>query len=152
EQRLGIEVRNRGNHFELIGDPAITRSAEAVLRQLYRETRDHRDLEPETVHLYLQESGLENLSEALAQDSHHQPVILRTKRMTIQPRGPNQQSYVRSIQEHDINSGIGPAGTGMASRELPCAVDHLQRDHIGSILLVPQAVDAGDQVGFLPGE
>src|SRR5690606_38564373 len=48
EQRLGIEVRNRGNHFELIGDPAITRAAEAVLRQLYRETRDHRDLEPET--------------------------------------------------------------------------------------------------------
>src|SRR5690606_1980464 len=91
EQRLGIEVRNRGSPFELIGDPEITRSAEAVLRQLYRETRDA-ELTPDTVHLFLQESGLENLSEALHTDSH-KPVVLRTKRMTIQPRGPNQQIY-----------------------------------------------------------
>ena len=152
EQRSGIEVRNRGNHFELIGDPAITRSAEAVLRQLYRETRDHRDLEPETVHLYLQESGLENLSEALAQDSHHQPVILRTKRMTIQPRGPNQQSYVRSIQEHDINFGIGPAGTGKTYLAVACAVDALEREQIRRILLVRPAVEAGEKLGFLPGD
>ena len=66
EQRLGIEVRNRGNHFELIGDDSLTRAAEAVLRQLYRETRDNDALSPDTVHLYLQESGLESLSHLLA--------------------------------------------------------------------------------------
>jgi len=151
EQRLGIEVRNRGNKFELIGDPDLTRSAEAVLRQLYRETRDNSDLTPDTVHLFLQESGLENLSEAL-QDDFHRPVVLRTKRMNIQPRGPNQQSYVRSIQEHDINFGIGPAGTGKTYLAVACAVDALEREQIRRILLVRPAVEAGEKLGFLPGD
>jgi len=150
EQRLGIEVRNRANQFELIGDPEITRSAEAVLRQLYRETRDNTDLTPDTVHLFLQESGLENLSEALHEG--HAPMILRTKRMTIQPRGPNQQSYVRSIQEHDINFGIGPAGTGKTYLAVACAVDALEREQIRRILLVRPAVEAGEKLGFLPGD
>ncbi len=151
EQRLGIEVRNRGNHFELIGDPELTRSAEAVLRQLYRETRHNAELTPDTVHLFLQESGLENLSEAISGD-HGAPVVLRTKRMTIQPRGPNQQSYVRSIQEHDINFGIGPAGTGKTYLAVACAVDALEREQIRRILLVRPAVEAGEKLGFLPGD
>lgn len=152
EQRLGIEVRNRGNHFELIGEEAITRSAEAVLRQLYRETRDSKDLSPDTVHLFLQESGLESLSETLNQTGDDRPVILRTRRMTIQPRGPNQQSYVRSIQEHDINFGIGPAGTGKTYLAVACAVDALEREQISRILLVRPAVEAGEKLGFLPGD
>ncbi|MEH6565059.1 MAG: PhoH family protein [Halopseudomonas sp.] len=152
EQRLGIEVRNRGNHFELIGEEAIARSAEAVLRQLYRETRDSKDLSPDTVHLFLQESGLESLSETLNQTGDNRPVILRTRRMTIQPRGPNQQSYVRSIQEHDINFGIGPAGTGKTYLAVACAVDALEREQISRILLVRPAVEAGEKLGFLPGD
>jgi phosphate starvation-inducible PhoH-like protein len=152
EQRLGIEVRNRGNQFELIGEAELTRSAEAVLRQLYRETRDNGELTPDTVHLFLQESGLENLSEALQQSDGGKPVILRTRRMTIQPRGPNQQSYVRSIQEHDINFGIGPAGTGKTYLAVACAVDALEREQIRRILLVRPAVEAGEKLGFLPGD
>jgi phosphate starvation-inducible protein PhoH and related proteins len=151
EKRLGIEVRNRGNQFELIGDPELTRSAEAVLRQLYRETRHNSDLTPDTVHLFLQESGLENLSETV-NGEHGAPVVLRTKRMAIQPRGPNQQSYVRSIQEHDINFGIGPAGTGKTYLAVACAVDALEREQIRRILLVRPAVEAGEKLGFLPGD
>ncbi|UJJ30914.1 PhoH family protein [Halopseudomonas maritima] len=153
EQRLGIEVRNRGNHFELIGDESLTRAAEAVLRQLYRETRDNDALSPDTVHLYLQESGLQSLSETLDDSgSNQKPVILRTRKMTIQPRGPNQQSYVRSIQEHDINFGIGPAGTGKTYLAVACAVDALEREQIRRILLVRPAVEAGEKLGFLPGD
>ena len=153
EQRLGIEVRNRGNHFELIGDESLTRTAEAVLRQLYRETRDNDALSPDTVHLYLQESGLESLSETLsAGGSNQKPVILRTRKMTIQPRGPNQQNYVRSIQEHDINFGIGPAGTGKTYLAVACAVDALEREQVRRILLVRPAVEAGEKLGFLPGD
>jgi phosphate starvation-inducible protein PhoH and related proteins len=148
EQRLGIEVRNRANQFELIGDPEITRSAEAVLRQLYRETRGNTDLTPDTVHLFLQESGLENLSEA--RHDGQPPMVLRTKRVTIQPRGPNQQSYVRSIQEHDINFGIGPAGTGKTYLAVACAVDALEREQIRRILLVRPAVEAGEKLGRSP--
>ena len=153
EQRLGIEVRNRGNHFELIGDESMTRAAEAVLRQLYRETRDNDALSPDTVHLYLQESGLESLSETLSTGgSNQKPVILRTRKMTIQPRGPNQQNYVRSIQEHDINFGIGPAGTGKTYLAVACAVDALEREQVRRILLVRPAVEAGEKLGFLPGD
>ena len=153
EQRLGIEVRNRGNHFELIGDESLTRAAEAVLRQLYRETRDNDALSPDTVHLYLQESGLESLSETLDSGGGSQkPVILRTRKMTIQPRGPNQQNYVRSIQEHDINFGIGPAGTGKTYLAVACAVDALEREQVRRILLVRPAVEAGEKLGFLPGD
>ena len=153
EQRLGIEVRNRGNHFELIGDDSLTRAAEAVLRQLYRETRDNDALSPDTVHLYLQESGLESLSETLDSGGGNQkPVILRTRKMTIQPRGPNQQNYVRSIQEHDINFGIGPAGTGKTYLAVACAVDALEREQVRRILLVRPAVEAGEKLGFLPGD
>ncbi|MAD01089.1 MULTISPECIES: PhoH family protein [Pseudomonas] len=153
EQRLGIEVRNRGNHFELIGDESLTRAAEAVLRQLYRETRDNDALSPDTVHLYLQESGLESLSETLSTGgSNQKPVILRTRKMTIQPRGPNQQNYVRSIQEHDINFGIGPAGTGKTYLAVACAVDALEREQVRRILLVRPAVEAGEKLGFLPGD
>ena len=152
EQRLGIEVRNRGNHFELIGDDSLTRSAEAVLRQLYRETRNTDDLSPDTVHLYLQESGLESLGESLSNGEDHKPVILRTRKMSIQPRGPNQQKYVRSILEHDINFGIGPAGTGKTYLAVACAVDALEREQIRRILLVRPAVEAGEKLGFLPGD
>ena len=153
EQRLGIEVRNRGNHFELIGDESLTRAAEAVLRQLYRETRDNDALSPDTVHLYLQESGLESLSETLDSGGGNQkPVILRTRKMTIQPRGPNQQNYVRSIQEHDINFGIGPVGTGKTYLAVACAVDALEREQVRRILLVRPAVEAGEKLGFLPGD
>ncbi|TVP91610.1 MAG: PhoH family protein [Pseudomonadaceae bacterium] len=152
EQRLGIEVRNRGNEFELIGEQALTRSAEAVLRQLYRETRDNGELTPDTVHLFLQESGLESLSETLQDSSNHKPVVLRTRKMTIQPRGPNQQAYVRSILEHDINFGIGPAGTGKTYLAVACAVDALEREQVRRILLVRPAVEAGEKLGFLPGD
>ena len=151
EQRLGIEVRNRGNQFELIGEPELARSAEAVVRQLYRETRDNTELTPDTVHLFLQESGLENLSETL-HSSGQAPVVLRTRRMAIQPRGPNQQSYVRSIQEYDINFGIGPAGTGKTYLAVACAVDALEREQVRRILLVRPAVEAGEKLGFLPGD
>ena len=151
-KRLGIEVRNRGNQFELIGDKSLTQSAEAVLRQLYRETRGSAELTPETVHLFLQESGLENLSDALHDQDPHKPLVLRTKRMTIQPRGPNQQKYVRSILDHDINFGIGPAGTGKTYLAVACAVDALEREQIRRILLVRPAVEAGEKLGFLPGD
>ncbi|WP_339844911.1 PhoH family protein [uncultured Halopseudomonas sp.] len=152
EQRLGLEVRNRGNQFELIGDAELARSAEAVLRQLYRETRDQAELTPDTVHLFLQESGLENLSETLHNGAGNAPVVLRTRRMAIQPRGPNQQSYVRSIQEYDINFGIGPAGTGKTYLAVACAVDALEREQVRRILLVRPAVEAGEKLGFLPGD
>jgi phosphate starvation-inducible PhoH-like protein len=147
ETRLGIEIRNRGNQFELLGVPQQTCSAEKLLRRLYRETNSS-ELSPERIHLYLQESGIEELNAP----SQPLTVALRTRKGMIHPRGANQQRYVKAILEHDINFGIGPAGTGKTYLAVACAVDSLEREQIRRILLVRPAVEAGEKLGFLPGD
>ncbi|ANF88460.1 Phosphate starvation-inducible protein PhoH [Pseudomonas antarctica] len=148
EQRLSIEIRNRGNQFELIGEPQHTTSAEHLLRRLYRETKGS-ELSPETVHLYLQESAVEDLTNNPVAEAS---VALRTKKGMIRPRGLNQQRYVKEILGNDINFGIGPAGTGKTYLAVACAVDALEREQVRRILLVRPAVEAGEKLGFLPGD
>ena len=78
--------------------------------------------------------------------------VIRTKKGNIKPRGINQQRYVRAIQTHDVNFGIGPAGTGKTYLAVACAVEALLRDEVERILLVRPAVEAGERLGFLPGD
>lgn len=146
EQRLNVTIRNRGEQFEILGDAQSASTTEHLLRRLYRETK-HTQLTPDVVHLYLQDSSMQEL--ALPPSN---PVTLRTRRAVIKPRGKNQQAYVRSIQKHDINFGIGPAGTGKTYLAVACAVDALEREEIERILLVRPAVEAGEKLGFLPGD
>ena len=148
EQRLEIEIRNRGNQFELIGDVRHTRSAENLLRRLYRETKAT-ELSPDTVHLFLQESAVQELDDPA---SGEVPVALRTRKGMIKPRGLNQQRYVKEILSNDINFGIGPAGTGKTYLAVAAAVDALEREQVRRILLVRPAVEAGEKLGFLPGD
>ncbi|WP_447745480.1 PhoH family protein [Pseudomonas nicosulfuronedens] len=148
EKRLGIEIRNRGNQFELIGEPERTQAAENLLQRLYREVQNGTELTPDMVHLFLQESGLEELSVEPAAPQ----VTLKTRKAHIRPRGANQQRYVKAILDHDINFGIGPAGTGKTYLAVACAVDALEREQIRRILLVRPAVEAGEKLGFLPGD
>ncbi|HHJ4328256.1 TPA: PhoH family protein, partial [Klebsiella pneumoniae] len=147
EQRLSIIIRNRGNQFELVGPSKAAHSAENLLRRLYRETKST-ELSPEMVHLYLQESGVEALDSGRADAG----VTLRTKKGLIKPRGENQQRYVKSILDNDINFGIGPAGTGKTYLAVAAAVDALEREQVRRILLVRPAVEAGEKLGFLPGD
>lgn len=148
EDRLGLEIRNRGNQFELVGDHKRSMTAERLLRRLYRETRSNADITPELVHLFLQESGLEDQSP----ENPQQLITLKTRKAHITPRGPNQQHYVRAILDNDINFGIGPAGTGKTYLAVACAVDALEREQVRRILLVRPAVEAGEKLGFLPGD
>lgn len=151
EQRLNITIRNRAEQFELLGPREQTRSAEQLIRRLYRATKNS-DLTPDTVHLYLQESSMQELSSPTASASPASSVALRTRKGAIRPRGENQQNYVKSILAHDINFGIGPAGTGKTFLAVACAVDALERELVQHILLVRPAVEAGEKLGFLPGD
>ncbi|MDH4555103.1 PhoH family protein [Pseudomonas sp. BN417] len=146
EQRMDIEIRNRGNQFELVGDPQRTRTTEILLRRLYRET-EASELSPDLVHLFLRETGMDE-----AASPKTEAVTLRTRKGNIRPRGANQQRYVKSILDHDINFGIGPAGTGKTYLAVACAVDALEREQVRRILLVRPAVEAGEKLGFLPGD
>lgn len=157
EQRLNIEISNRGNQFSLVGQPQSATTAAQVLRELYRET-DTTELTPDEIHLALQSAGVEQLmqdnSEAQSDDAPVPAgtVLIRTKKCTIKPRGLNQQRYVRAVQTHDINFGVGPAGTGKTYLAVACAVEALLRDDVERILLVRPAVEAGEKLGFLPGD
>lgn len=150
EQRLSVEIRNRGNNFSLTGPSGATEMAVDLLRSLYRETDDGNELTPNEVHLALQQSGIEALASQEANVSNI--LLIRTKKCTVKPRGLNQQSYVRAVQTHDINFGIGPAGTGKTYLAVACAVEALLKDEVERILLVRPAVEAGEKLGFLPGD
>ena len=169
EKRLEIEIRHRGSEFELTGSSANIRAGAELLRNLYLTT-EKSELTPDEVHLALQTSGIEQLMEQLdnaeaqalnGESSAPTPsansdeggiTLIRTKKCTIKPRGLNQQRYVRAVQKHDINFGIGPAGTGKTYLAVACAVEALLKNEIERILLVRPAVEAGEKLGFLPGD
>jgi phosphate starvation-inducible PhoH-like protein len=152
EQRLGIRINARGNRFELVGPAVNVAAGEQLLIHLYAEVCQGVGLSPESLHLQLQQAGLENLVEV----SEGAPVeaiqVIRTKRASIKPRGKNQQAYVRTIKHCDINFGIGPAGTGKTYLAVACAVEALLEERVRRILLVRPAVEAGEKLGFLPGD
>ncbi len=150
ERRLGIEINYRGNHFRLLGEPEAIAAAGEVLQALYRQARQE-VLTPESVHLYLQESGIDALLNELAKSTVPE-VVIKTRRGLIRPRGANQQEYLHKAVTHDLNFGIGPAGTGKTYLAVACAVDALERDQVRRILLVRPAVEAGERLGFLPGD
>ena len=157
EQRLSVHIRNRGNEFQVSGAEQRVEAAGALLHQLYRETYSREALEPDFVHLYLQEAGVEALvaSEKAADASVPKEsggIVIRTHKKQIKPRGGNQQSYCRAIRKFDINFGIGPAGTGKTYLAVACAVEALEAQRVARILLVRPAVEAGEKLGFLPGD
>ena len=148
EQRLSVKIRNRGNQFEVIGDEPKATACENVLRELYSDAKQGVTLTAETIHLNLQQAGVEAL-----QDHSVEPIpLIQTKKATIKPRGKNQQGYVRAVLNHDINFGIGPAGTGKTYLAVACAVQALINEEVERILLVRPAVEAGEKLGFLPGD
>ena len=142
--------------FQLRGPEQRVKIAGALLSQLYRETNARDSIEPDLVHLFLQESGVDELlaqqEKELAGQATSTGSVIRTPRKTIKPRGGNQTGYVDAVRKHDINFGIGPAGTGKTYLAVACAVEALESQRIDRILLVRPAVEAGEKLGFLPGD
>ena len=152
EQRLGIRISARGNQFLLEGPAAAVNAAQQLLTHLYGEVCQGVELGPESLHLQLQHAATESDPDLAAEQPVQAIRMIRTRRAPIKPRGRNQQSYVRSIQQCDINFGIGPAGTGKTYLAVACAVEALLEDRVRRILLVRPAVEAGEKLGFLPGD
>ena len=148
EERLGITINARGNQFLLKGPAVNVAAGRQLLIHLYAEVCQGVALSPESLHLHLQEAGLDADVAAAVEAIQ----VIRTKRASVKPRGKNQQAYVRSIKQHDINFGIGPAGTGKTYLAVACAVEALLEERVRRILLVRPAVEAGEKLGFLPGD
>ena len=158
ERRLGVEISYRDNHFQLVGKQAQLDAAAVILKHLYVETQPLKggkvtDIVPDMVHLAIQESRvLEQDDEPAAGMPYGKEVTVKTKRGLIKPRSPNQAQYIANIVQHDISFGIGPAGTGKTYLAVAAAVDALERQEIRRILLTRPAVEAGEKLGFLPGD
>jgi phosphate starvation-inducible PhoH-like protein len=149
ERRLGVEIANRGNQFEIIGSEKPVQAAGKVIRSLFDATSQE-VVTPERVHLSLQDSHIDHMLANGGED--HGAVEIRTKRGAVKPRGANQQRYLKNIQEHDINFGVGPAGTGKTYLAVACAVAALEREEVRRLILARPAVEAGEKLGFLPGD
>src|SRR5690242_4566902 len=149
ELRLGVEINNRGNIFRVIGEDHAVQAGERVLRDLYASTENEM-LTGQTINLHLSESGVDALAERAAETA--QEVAIKVKRGTIRGRGPNQVRYLHAIANHDINFGIGPAGTGKTYLAVASAVEALETGRVQRLILVRPAVEAGEKLGFLPGD
>jgi phosphate starvation-inducible PhoH-like protein len=149
EMRLGVEIANRGSVFRVIGDERPVQLASRVLHRLYALT-ENEILTAAQINLHLQESGVEALAADAAEGA--QEVSIKVKRGTIKGRGPNQIRYLHAIATHDINFGIGPAGTGKTYLAVAMAVDALNDNRAQRLILVRPAVEAGEKLGFLPGD
>jgi phosphate starvation-inducible protein PhoH and related proteins len=149
ELRLGVEIANRGNIFRVTGADHSVKVAERVLRDLYEATESE-TLTGQQINVRLSESGIDALDTSAAQGA--QDVAIKVKRGTIRGRGPNQARYLHAIATHDINFGVGPAGTGKTYLAVAMAVDALNADRVQRLVLVRPAVEAGEKLGFLPGD
>jgi len=150
EQRLQVEIANRGNQFNVTGTVEAIKGTEAVLHKLFIEA-EHEEITPEHIHLSMQDAHIEDLAQDTVDDELSE-VFIKTKRGVLKGRGANQKDYLRRILSHDINFGVGPAGTGKTYLAVACAVEALQSEQVRRIILVRPAVEAGEKLGFLPGD
>ncbi|MCK5903320.1 MAG: PhoH family protein [Cocleimonas sp.] len=148
ETRLDVTIGNRGYDFKVSGLPAKLQMVINLIKALYNLTASE-VLTPEKIHLYLQESSLDHHP---TDDKDIVYTTIRTKRGVIRGRGVNQNNYIRNMQRHDLTFGIGPAGTGKTYLAVAGAVEALERDEVRRIILVRPAVEAGEKLGFLPGD
>jgi phosphate starvation-inducible protein PhoH and related proteins len=149
ERGLGVEIHNRGNHFQIKGPAAASAAARELLDSLYQETATE-VVTRERVHLGVLEFGYSD--PVAANPAGNNEVQIKTRRGVIRGRSAHQQQYLKNILSQDINFGIGPAGTGKTYLAVACAVHALETDRVRRVVLVRPAVEAGEKLGFLPGD
>jgi len=162
ESTLGVAIRRRGTEFSLEGDQdAVTGAKKALERFRYLALANGRDLSDEELHLTLAElraarapssAAPRDGSDFAALEDAAGPIALKVRKSDLAARTPTQLAYLHAIQRHDVTFGIGPAGTGKTFLAVACAVDAYERDQIKRIVLVRPAVEAGERLGFLPGD
>ena len=155
ERRLDVEIASRGNRFRVTGQPGAAQMGSDVLQSLFRMTDSER-IDAERVHMLLQESVMNDGESASIPSDGDVAVVedisIQTPEKLIRSRGPNQAVYMKSIDEYDLAFGIGPAGTGKTYLAIASAIDALESESVRRIVLVRPAVEAGERLGFLPGD
>lgn len=150
ERFLGVEINNRANVFHIIGGEQPVAKAVEILNHLYEKTERPNNINPHEIQKLLQTATDEQIDEKTRVDFNQ--MAIKTKFLTIKPYSLNQYYYIKGILKYDINFGIGPSGTGKTLMAVACAVAALENNQVKRIVLVRPAVEAGEKIGFLPGD
>jgi len=149
EQYLGVTISNRGHEFVINGPENDAIKAKKIIKELYAITGTKTDLTPAKIHLLLQGSKIPSTISSAPLTP--KKISIHTKKTTITPHSQNQINYIKNILKYDITFGIGPAGTGKTFLAIASAVAALEKEYVSRIILVRPAVEAGERLGFLPG-
>ena len=150
ESHFDVGIACRSNHFQIEGRDENQRAAMAAIKNLY-DVAGREALTPSIVQLYLNESNGKSVTDLQQKDDQNR-WSMKTSKATIRGRGRNQVDYLRQIRTNDLTLGIGPAGTGKTYLAVACAVNALENDEVQRLVLVRPAVEAGERLGFLPGD
>jgi phosphate starvation-inducible PhoH-like protein len=150
ESHFDVGIACRSNHFQIQGRDRDQHAAMAAIKNLY-DVAERETLTPSIVQLYLNESNGKSESDQQQNDDQHR-WSMKTSKATIKGRGRNQIDYLKQIRTNDLTLGIGPAGTGKTYLAVACAVNALENDEVQRLVLVRPAVEAGERLGFLPGD
>tara|TARA_B100000315_G_scaffold255991_1_gene300815 strand:- start:206 stop:1171 length:966 start_codon:yes stop_codon:yes gene_type:complete len=152
EEALKIKISNRGSKFKVKGNTQNTLAAEIILKGLYQRLEKKIDVPPEEIHLYLREVMNQNSSTVISGDTSDEKFTLKTPKTLVSPKGKNQQQYLDVISKKELVFGIGPAGTGKTYLAVASAVNELITGRVEKVVLTRPAVEAGEKLGFLPGD
>ncbi len=147
EERLGVRISHRGNLFYIDGRSKDVSFAEHVIKNLYGETHRRKVLSKEDIHLAMTRSHVADHARTPDRD-----LVMKAGKVSIKALNQHQQTYIRNIMAYDVSFGVGPAGTGKTYLAVACAVQSLSQGDIDRIVLVRPAVEAGERLGFLPGD
>ena len=146
ESFFDVEISNRGNSFKITGGNENVASTSHFIEKIY-DLSEKEEITPKQLHLYLNNSG-----EFLSANNESSKTDLNLKKNTIKPKSNNQKKFIETIKKNTITFGIGAAGTGKTFLAVACAVDALEKGEVKKIVLVRPAIEAGEKLGFLPGD
>ncbi len=149
EDRVGVLLVSRGNQVAISGNAEKVAVAEAVLREMYGQLQKGRDLDQGAI------EGVIRLAASAGsgnEDAEGEEIVIRTRRKPVIPRSATQRAYLRALEAHDLTFGLGPAGTGKTYLAVAMAVSQLIAGRVDRIILSRPAVEAGENLGFLPGD
>ncbi len=148
ESHMDVEISNRGNTFRIKGNEKNVPLTLALIKELYKIS-EFEELTPKHLHMYM------NNNKSLKEKNKNEldsETLLKLKKITIRPKSKTQESYIKGICKSDLSFGIGPAGTGKTYLAVACAVNYLENNLVKKIFLARPAVEAGEKLGFLPGD
>jgi phosphate starvation-inducible PhoH-like protein len=149
ERHLGIEINNRGCEFQIIGIPKSVDKACELLKELYKEAAHLPAISNNQILIFIRAMDFQNQGEQTQAITQNE---IKVGHLRLKPRTPNQAHYLNAIQKYTVNFGIGPSGTGKTFLAVACAVNALENESVNRIVLVRPAVEAGESLGYLPGD